>query len=121
MVRDARRCRAPPHEELRPHPEEPAAGGRLEGWILATVIASEAKQSISRLRKYGLLRRFTPRNDEKRLKAQHGDDDSHNVRRCGASRDTVGRSDVAANLGHPAAGALCARVSGVRGLSRGLR
>src|ERR1700761_2250549 len=38
MVRDAVRCPAPHHEVLRsyreksPHPEEPAAGGRLEGW-----------------------------------------------------------------------------------------
>jgi hypothetical protein len=31
---------------------------------LEIVIASEAKQSISRIEKYGLLRRFTPRNDE---------------------------------------------------------
>jgi hypothetical protein len=38
MVRDARPCRAPHHEDLtscrrcRPHPEEAANRGRLEGW-----------------------------------------------------------------------------------------
>jgi hypothetical protein len=31
------------------------------------VIASEAKQSIEQRRKYGLLRRFAPRNDGKTL------------------------------------------------------
>src|ERR1700733_13973174 len=32
VVRDARRCRAPHHEEERPHPEEHRAAMRLEGW-----------------------------------------------------------------------------------------
>jgi len=32
MVRDARRCRAPHHEGLGPHPEEPRLARRLEGW-----------------------------------------------------------------------------------------
>jgi hypothetical protein len=32
--------------------------------VQSIVIASEAKQSIARQRKYGLLRRFAPRNDE---------------------------------------------------------
>src|SRR5207245_5267023 len=31
MVRDARRCRAPHHEDLRPRPEEHRAAMRLEG------------------------------------------------------------------------------------------
>jgi hypothetical protein len=32
--------------------------------MIRPVIASEAKQSIVRHSKYGLLRRFAPRNDE---------------------------------------------------------
>src|SRR5690242_14505981 len=35
--------------------------------LFLLVIASEAKQSILKQRKYGLLRRFAPRNDEKLL------------------------------------------------------
>jgi len=36
MVRDARRCRAPHHEGLRPHPEEHREAMRLEGWCHRT-------------------------------------------------------------------------------------